>query len=45
MNICAQICKFINKALKFPIYFYIEKKLKTLSYPYILVAQTEHSLL
>ena len=45
MNICGQICKFIYKALKFPIYFYIEKKLKTLSYPHILVAQTENSLL
>ena len=45
MNICAQLCKFIYKALKFQIYFYIEKKLKTLSYPYILVAQTENSLL
>ena len=45
MNICAQICKFIYKALKFLIYFYIEKKLKTLSYPHILVAQTENSLL
>ena len=45
MNISAQLCKFIYKALKFPIYFYIEKKLKTLSYPYILVAQTENSLL
>ena len=45
MNICAQICKFIYKALKFPIYFYIEKKRKTLPYPRILVAQTENSLL
>ena len=44
MNICADICKFIYKVLKFPIYFYVEKKLKTLSYPYILVAQTENSL-
>ena len=45
MNICVQICKFIYKALKIPIYFYIEKKLKTLSYPHILVAQTENSVL
>ena len=45
MNICAQICKFIYEALKFPIYFYTEKKLKTLSYPHILVAQAENSLL
>ena len=44
MNIYVQICKFIYKALKIPIYFYIEKKLKTLSYPHILVAQTENSL-
>ena len=27
MNICVQIGKFIYKALKFPIYFYTEKKL------------------
>ena len=45
MNICAQICKFIYKALKFPIYFYIEKKLKTLSYPQVLVALAKNSLL
>ena len=45
MNICVQICKFIYKALKIPIYFYIEKKLKTLSYPHILVAHTENSIL
>ena len=45
MNMCVQICKFIYKAFKIPIYFYIEKKLKTLSYPHIVVAQTENSLL
>ena len=45
MNICVQICKFIYKALKIPMYFYIEKKLKTLSYPHIVVTQTENSLL
>ena len=42
MNTCAQICKLIFKALKFPIYVYIEKKLKTPSYPHILEAQTEN---
>ena len=45
MNICAQICNFIYNALKFPIYFYIEKKFKTLSYPHVLVALAKNSLL
>ena len=45
MNICAQICKFIYKALKLPIYFYIEKKLKTQPYPHVFVALAKNSLL
>ena len=34
---------FIYEGFKFPIHFHIEKKLNTLSYPHILVAQTENS--
>ena len=36
---------FICKALKFPVYFYIEKKLTTLSDPLVLVALAKNSLL
>ena len=36
---------FVHRALKFPISFQIEKKLKTISYPYVFVAQTVNSLL
>ena len=44
MNLHISAHMFICKDLKFPVYFYIEKKLRTLSYSHVLVALTKNNL-
>ena len=44
MNLHISAHMFICKALNFPVYFYIDKKLRALSYPHVLVALTKNNL-
>ena len=44
MNLHISAHIFICKALKFPVFFNIEKKLRTLLYPYVLVALAKNNL-